>query len=876
MTISSKYEPGQIEEKWYKSWLEHGLFRSTPDEREAYTIVIPPPNVTGVLHMGHMLNNTIQDVLIRRARLLGKNACWVPGTDHASIATEAKVVAWLKEQGLDKKTIGRDAFLKYAFEWKDKYGGIILNQLQKLGCSCDWDRTRFTMEPALSEAVIKVFVDMYNEGLIYKGARMVNWDPTGMTALSDEEVIYKESDTSLYYVKYQISDGDDYISIATTRPETIMGDTAICVHPDDKRYQHLLGKHCVVPLVNRTIPIIADTYVEMDFGTGALKVTPAHDLNDYQLGQKHQLDTIDVLNDNGTMSAASVFYEGMDRFAARKRVVLELEESGHLIKQEIIKNKIGLSERTQAVIEPRISAQWFVDMKKFMEKNPEVLDSVMNEEVQLHPAKYKNTYRHWIENIKDWCISRQLWWGHRIPAWYLPDGSFVVAETSETALMLARKKNPSINLENLTQDEDVLDTWFSSWLWPISVFDGFKPEGRRELDYYYPTNDVVTGPDIIFFWIARMVMAGYQFEGKKPFSNVYFTGIVRDKQRRKMSKSLGNSPEPLDLMSQYGTDGVRLGLLLSAPAGNDLLFDEALCEQGRNFCNKIWNAYRLLEGLQTTTDSAPYYEEYGDKIQLWMETRMAEVQQQIDQYFTQYRISDALMQLYKLIWDDFCSWYLEMIKPPYGDPIPEKILIKAKKVMSDLMVMLHPFTPFITEELWQNLHNHQDIGFINQQSWPDKAPTSFESAYFQPAMQLVSQVRAFRNEKNISPKIPATIYIQTGDSQKYIDYKGVIQKLSGSTDIHFDTKAAGFVALLGTDEVTVTFEGVSLTEKQDPALLEAEIQRLEQFLLSVQKKLENEKFVQNAQADVVERERQKLHDTELKIQSLKAELAQTL
>lgn len=876
MTISSKYDPSQIEEKWYQRWLDDKLFRSIPDEREAYTIVIPPPNVTGVLHMGHMLNNTIQDVLIRRARLLGKNACWVPGTDHASIATEAKVVAMLKEQGKDKKSIGREAFLEHAFEWKDKYGGIILHQLQKLGCSCDWDRTRFTMEPSLSEAVIKVFVDMYNDGLIYKGARMVNWDPAGMTALSDEEVIYKEADTPLYYVKYQIADADTYISIATTRPETIMGDTAICVHPDDARYQHLIGKKCVVPLVNRTIPIIADTYVEMEFGTGALKVTPAHDLNDYQLGQKHQLDTIDVLNDNGTMSAASVFYEGMDRFAARKRVVLELEESGHLIKQETIKNKIGLSERTQAVIEPRISAQWFVDMNKFMEKNPEVLDSVMNDEIQLHPAKYKNTYRHWIENIKDWCISRQLWWGHRIPAWYLPDGSLVVAENAENALMLAKKLEPTLSAEDLRQDEDVLDTWFSSWLWPISVFDGFKPEGKAALDYYYPTNDIVTGPDIIFFWIARMIMAGYQFKDNKPFSNVYFTGIVRDKQRRKMSKSLGNSPEPLELMQKYGTDGVRLGLLLSAPAGNDLLFDEALCEQGRNFCNKIWNAYRLLEGLQTTEDTIPFYEQNGSKIQAWMEARLREVKEQIEQYFDQYRISDALMQLYKLIWDDFCSWYLEMIKPPYGEKIPTSVLQDARKVMSELMVMLHPFTPFISEEIWQNLNDHPEHSYINQQKWPVYIPSAYKSEDFNMAMQLISLVRSNRNENGISPKIPAFIQISTAESRKYADFEGIILKLANVKDIEFNREISGNVSMIGTDEISVSFEGIELNEKKDPAVLQSEIDRLEQFLQSVNKKLGNEKFIQNAQADVIERERQKQKDTEQKIQSLKAELAQTL
>lgn len=871
MALATKYTPKEIEDKWYSQWLEHKLFASVPDEREAYTIVIPPPNVTGVLHMGHMLNNTIQDILIRRARMLGKNACWVPGTDHASIATEAKVVAMLKEKGINKNNISRDEFLQYAFEWKENYGGKILNQLQKLGCSCDWDRTRFTMEESLSEAVTTAFVSLYNDGLVYKGARMINWDPAGKTALSDEEVIYKESDALLYYVRYAIENSSETITIATTRPETIMGDTAICVHPNDERYAHLVGQKAIVPLVNRAVPIIADEYVEMDFGTGALKVTPAHDINDYNLGQKHNLASIDIFNEDGTLSEEAEVFIGLDRFVARKKALATLEEIGQLVKKEAIKNKIGLSERTQAVIEPRISTQWFVNMQVFIEKNPEVLASVMSDEIQLYPAKFKNTYRHWIENIKDWCISRQLWWGHRIPAWYTPNGTLVVAENIESALHQAQKKESNITLTDLTQDDDVLDTWFSSWLWPISVFDGFEAKGQKELDYYYPTNDLVTGPDILFFWVARMVMAGYHFKHDKPFKNVYFTGIVRDKQRRKMSKSLGNSPEPLDLMDQYGTDGVRLGLMLSAPAGNDILFDESLCEQGRNFCNKIWNAYRLLEGLETTEVADDYYTNNLEVIQQWMDARLSETIILVDEHMENYRISEGLMMIYKLVWDDYCSNYLEMIKPTYGEKIFALALEQAKATMEKLMVLLHPFIPFITEELWQNLSDRPSLSFINLQTWPISMPVSTPSSFYEPALQLVSNVRAVRNENGLSPKMKATVNINGKNTEAYLLFAGVIRKLGNIEKITFNENLDGIHSLIGTDELTVQFEGF-VQKKTDKEALSAEIARLEQFMSGIEKKLANEKFVTHAHPDVIAKERQKMQDSLTKINTLKSDL----
>ena len=871
MALATKYTPKEIEDKWYSQWLEHKLFASVPDEREAYTIVIPPPNVTGVLHMGHMLNNTIQDILIRRARLLGKNACWVPGTDHASIATEAKVVAMLKEKGINKNDISREEFLQYAFEWKETYGGKILNQLQKLGCSCDWDRTRFTMEESLSDAVTTTFVRLFNEGLVYKGARMINWDPLGKTALSDEEVIYKESDAQLFYVRYAIENSDETITIATTRPETIMGDTAICVHPKDTRYLHLIGRKAIVPLVNRAVPIIADEYVEMDFGTGALKVTPAHDINDYNLGQKHNLASIDIFNDDGTLSQEAEVFVGLDRFVARKKAVATLEQNGQLVKKESIKNKIGLSERTQAVIEPRISTQWFVNMQTFIEKNPEVLESVMSDEIQLYPAKFKNTYRHWIENIKDWCISRQLWWGHRIPAWYTPDGSLVVAENIDLALSSAQKTQPDLTYSDLKQDEDVLDTWFSSWLWPISVFDGFEEKGQKELNYYYPTNDLVTGPDILFFWVARMVMAGYHFKHKKPFKNVYFTGIVRDKQRRKMSKSLGNSPEPLDLMDQYGTDGVRLGLMLSAPAGNDILFDEVLCEQGRNFCNKIWNAYRLLDGLETTEEQDAYSAQNFNAIQQWMNARMSETIVLVDEHMNNYRISEALMLIYKLVWDDYCSNYLEMIKPPFGEKIFSPVLKEAKATMEKLMIMLHPFIPFITEELWQNLSTHSTPTFINLQAWPSPVNVDRPSVFYEPALQLVSAVRAVRNENGLSPKLKAVVNINSQNTDAYSIFNGVIKKLANIESITFNEQLDGINSLIGTDEITIQIEGFE-QKKVDKDTILAEIARLEQFMTGIEKKLSNEKFVTHAHPDVISKERQKMQDSLTKINALKSEL----
>lgn len=716
MELSAKYNPEGIEDKWYNQWLEKDLFHSEPDEREPYTVVIPPPNVTGILHMGHMLNNTIQDILIRRARLLGFNACWVPGTDHASIATETKVVNLLKEQGTSKQEVGREKFLEHAFDWKEKYGGIIIEQLKKLGCSCDWERTRFTMEPSLSEAVIDTFIDLHERGYIYHGKRMINWDPLGKTALSDEEVNYEEQQAKLYYVKYPLVDGSGYISVATTRPETIMGDTAVCVHPEDERYKDIVGKKCIVPMVNREVPIIADDYIEMEFGTGALKVTPAHDINDYEIGQRHKLEVIDVFKEDGTISPAAEVFVGEDRFKARKLASQKLEELGVLLKTEEITNKVGKSERSKAVIEPRLSAQWFVDMQKFMADHPEVLSDVLDDKIQFHPAKFKNTYRHWLENIKDWCISRQLWWGHRIPAWYTANGDTIIAKNIEEAKKKAIAQG--LEPEGLRQEEDVLDTWFSSWLWPISVFDGFNEKNQNELDYYYPTSDLVTAPDIIFFWVARMVMAGQAFKKEIPFKNVYFTGIVRDKQRRKMSKSLGNSPDPLELMTQYGTDGVRMGLMLSASAGNDLLFDEALCEQGRNFCNKLWNSFRLVKGWKVSESRDAFYTENGDDIHEWMKYRLQQTVESVNAYFDKFRISDALMELYKLTRDDYSGWYLEMIKPAYGEAIPKKDFDEVISIFDAILKLLHPFMPFITEELWQNVKDRGE-DYINLQEWPE-------------------------------------------------------------------------------------------------------------------------------------------------------------
>jgi valyl-tRNA synthetase len=866
MELSAKYNPKGIESHWYSQWMENKLFHSEPNDKEAYTVVIPPPNVTGILHMGHMLNNTIQDILVRRARMLGKNACWVPGTDHASIATETKVVNLLREQGLTKEAVGREKFLEHAFEWKEKYGGIIIEQLKKLGCSCDWDRERFTMEESLSEAVIDTFIDLHQRGYIYHGTRMINWDPVGKTALSDEEVNYEEQQSKLYYIKYKLANSEDYISVATTRPETIMGDTAVCVHPEDDRYKHLIGTTCIVPMVNREVPIIADDYIDLEFGTGALKVTPAHDINDYEIGQRHKLQTIDVFNDDATISEAAGLFVGEDRFVARKKAAAYLEELGLLIKTEDLTNKVGKSERSKAVIEPRLSAQWFVDMKKFMADHPEVLDNVMNDEIKFHPAKFKNTYRHWLENIKDWCISRQLWWGHRIPAWYTPSGEVIVAKTAYEAI--EKLGYSTLKAKDLKQDEDVFDTWFSSWLWPISVFNGFKEEGQEELAYYYPTSDLVTAPDIIFFWVARMVMAGYGFKGEKPFSNVYFTGIVRDKQRRKMSKSLGNSPDPLELMDTYGTDGVRMGLMLSAPAGNDLLFDEALCEQGRNFCNKLWNSFRLVKGWEITNTQEEYFTRYGDLAHQWMRNRLSKAIEKVDSYFENFRISDALMELYKLTRDDFSGWYLEMIKPNYGDPIAQQDLSQVLSIFDELLRLLHPYMPFITEELWQNLGTVENQ-FINQQEWPKASSidTSIDDGVF----KLISEVRAKRNENGISPKMEAAVGIKGERYSIYESAKGIIHKLANVSSLENSINNEGFKTLVGTDEVSIWFKDYE--KKVDTDAIEKEMKRLEGFLLGIDKKLGNEKFMANAKPEIIEREKQKRADTLSKLESLKQQLS---
>lgn len=864
MEISAKYNPEGLEQKWYDQWMAHKLFSSTPDDRPSYTIVIPPPNVTGILHMGHMLNNSIQDILVRRARMLGFNACWVPGTDHASIATETKVVNLLKEQGIAKEDITRDEFLEHAFAWKDKYGGIILEQLKRLGCSCDWDRTRFTMEPSLSEAVIDSFIDLHKRGYIYHGTRMINWDPVGKTALSDEEVNHEEQNAKLYYIKYQIENSSEYIVIATTRPETIMGDSAVCVHPEDARYQHLVGKKCIVPLVNRPVPIIADDYIDLEFGTGCLKVTPAHDINDYEIGKRHNLATIDVFNEDATISEAAGVFIGEDRFKARKLAATKLEELGLLTKTEEIVNKVGKSERSKAVIEPRLSAQWFVDMQKFMADYPEVLTDVMDDKVEFHPPKFKNTYNHWLSNIKDWCISRQLWWGHRIPAWYTPTGEVIIAKTAHEAL--AQISDKSLQENDLRQDEDVLDTWFSSWLWPISVFDGFQEEGKKELDYYYPTADLVTAPDIIFFWVARMIMAGHAFEGTLPFKNVYFTGIVRDKERRKMSKSLGNSPDPFDLMAKYGTDGVRMGLMLSAPAGNDILFDETLCEQGRNFCNKLWNSFRLIKGLEVMDARNEYYQEYGDLAHAWMKAKIATTTESVNQHFDKFRISDALMELYKLTRDDFSGWYLEMIKPTYGDDIPKQDLENAIAMFDAILRLLHPFMPFITEELWQNIEE-RDGKFINQMEWPtfESSSTPIHPNVF----ELISEVRAKRNENGISPKVKARIALQGKDNKMYEAAAGIIEKLANVDSMSADIQN-GFKALIGTDEIEIGFK--DFVQKVDKEAIKSEIKRLNGFLIGIDKKLGNDKFIANAKPEIIANEEKKKADTLSKIASLESQL----
>ena len=872
MELASKYNPADVEGKWYQYWLEHRLFSSKPDGREPYTVVIPPPNVTGVLHMGHMLNNTIQDILVRRARMEGKNACWVPGTDHASIATEAKVVNKLAAQGIKKTDLTRDEFLKHAWEWTDEHGGIILKQLRKLGASCDWDRTAFTMDEKRSESVLKVFVDLYNKGLIYRGVRMVNWDPKALTALSDEEVIYKEEHSKLYYLKYMV-EGDPegrYAVVATTRPETIMGDTAMCINPNDPKNTWLKGKKVIVPLVGRVIPVIEDDYVDIEFGTGCLKVTPAHDVNDYMLGEKYNLPSIDIFNDNGTLSEAAGLYIGMDRFDVREQIEKDLAAAGLLEKVEAYTNKVGFSERTNVPIEPKLSMQWFLKMQHFADM---ALPPVMNDELKFYPAKYKNTYKNWLENIKDWCISRQLWWGHRIPAYFLPEGGYVVAATPEEALALAKEKtgNAGLKQEDLRQDEDCLDTWFSSWLWPISLFDGINNPGNEEISYYYPTSDLVTGPDIIFFWVARMIMAGYEYEGKMPFKNVYFTGIVRDKLGRKMSKSLGNSPDPLDLIEKYGADGVRMGMMLSAPAGNDILFDDALCEQGRNFNNKIWNAFRLIKGWEVSAEvPVPEASELAVR---WFEAKQNEVAAEVADLFSKYRLSEALMAVYKLFWDEFSSWYLEMIKPAYGQPINRKVYEATIGFFDNLLHLLHPFMPFITEELWQHLCDRTDGESLMVSPLSMSALVDEDIIReFEVVKEVISNIRSIRLQKNIAQK--EALELQVIGENPVVAFNAVVTKMCNLSSINVvENKADGAASfMVGTTEYAVPL-GNMIDVEAEIARMEAELKHKEGFLQGVLKKLGNEKFVNNAPAAVLEMERKKQADAESIIKSLKESIA---
>ena len=874
MELASKYNPADVEGKWYQYWLDHKLFSSKPDGREPYTVVIPPPNVTGVLHMGHMLNNTIQDILVRRARMEGKNACWVPGTDHATIATEAKVVNKLAAQGIKKTDLTRDEFLKHAWEWTDEHGGIILKQLRKLGASCDWDRTAFTMDEKRSESVLKVFVDLYNKGLIYRGVRMVNWDPKALTALSDEEVIYKEEHSKLYYLKYMV-EGDPegrYAVVATTRPETIMGDTAMCINPNDSKNTWLKGKKVIVPLVGRVIPVIEDDYVDIEFGTGCLKVTPAHDVNDYMLGEKYNLPSIDIFHDNGTLSEAAGLYIGMDRFDVREQIEKDLAAAGLLEKVEAYTNKVGFSERTNVPIEPKLSMQWFLKMQHFADM---ALPPVMNDELKFYPAKYKNTYKNWLENIKDWCISRQLWWGHRIPAYFLPEGGYVVAATPEEALALAKEKtgNADLKLEDLRQDEDCLDTWFSSWLWPISLFDGINNPGNEEINYYYPTSDLVTGPDIIFFWVARMIMAGYEYEGKMPFQNVYFTGIVRDKLGRKMSKSLGNSPDPLDLIEKYGADGVRMGMMLSAPAGNDILFDDALCEQGRNFNNKIWNAFRLIKGWEVSAEvPVPEASELAIR---WFEAKQNEVAAEVADLFSKYRLSEALMAVYKLFWDEFSSWYLEMIKPAYGQPINRKVYEATIGFFDNLLHLLHPFMPFITEELWQHLCDRTDGESLMVSPLSMSALVDEDIIReFEVVKEVISNIRSIRLQKNIAQK--EALELQVIGENPVVAFNAVITKMCNLSSIDVvENKADASVAfMVGTIEFVIPLEAYgTLFMEAEIARMEAELKHKEGFLQGVLKKLGNEKFVNNAPAAVLEMERKKQADAESIIKSLKESIA---
>ena len=885
MELASKYDPQAVESKWYQYWLDNKLFSSKPDGREPYTVVIPPPNVTGVLHMGHMLNNTIQDILVRRARMEGKNACWVPGTDHASIATEAKVVNRLAQQGIKKTDLTREEFLKHAWDWTHEHGGIILKQLRRLGASCDWDRTSFTMDETRSRAVIHVFCDLYNKGLIYRGVRMVNWDPKAQTALSDEEVIYKDEHSKLYYLKYyvvekdcqQVEEGnvmhkDDkgyYAVVATTRPETIMGDSAMCINPEDKKNTWLKGKHVIVPLVNREIPVIEDSYVDIEFGTGCLKVTPAHDINDHALGLKHGLQTIDIFNDNGTISEAAGMYVGQDRMDVRKQIAIDLQNAGLMEKIEDYNNKVGFSERTNVPIEPKLSTQWFLKMQHFADI---ALPPVMDDDIEFYPKKYKNTYRHWLENIKDWCISRQLWWGHRIPAYYFDNNGkqdYVVAETAEEALKLAQAKNANIKAEDLEQESDCLDTWFSSWLWPISLFDGIEHPDNEEINYYYPTSDLVTGPDIIFFWVARMIMAGYEYRGKMPFKHVYFTGIVRDKLGRKMSKSLGNSPDPLDLIDKFGADGVRMGMMLSAPAGNDILFDESLCEQGRNFNNKIWNAFRLVKGWETADIEQPKSAEIAVK---WFDAKLKEVNEEMQKQFKDYRISEALMTVYKLFWDEFSSWYLEMVKPAYGQPIDKQSYEATLKFFDALLKMLHPFMPFITEELWQHIYDRKDGESIMREKLEIPAPTAEEkklAADIENVKQIIAGVRTVRNQKNIAQKEQLTL--QVVDKNDFEAYNDVTLKMANLDKIEViaEKSADASSFMVGTDEFAVPL-GDLIDVAAEIEKAEAQLKHLEGFLMGVRKKLSNENFVAHAPEKVVALERKKESDSVEKIAALKA------
>ncbi|QYN49047.1 valine--tRNA ligase [Apibacter sp. ESL0432] len=866
--ITAKYSPKNVEDKWYKFWMDNHFFHSEPNEKKPYTIVIPPPNVTGVLHMGHMLNNTIQDVLIRRARMLGYNACWVPGTDHASIATEAKVVNKLKEQGISKFDIGREKFLEHAWEWTHTHGGIILEQLKKLGCSCDWDRTKFTLDGDLYNSVIKCFVDLYNRGYIYKGNKMINWDPEAKTNISDEEVIYKEHNGKLYFLRYKVAHEDHYVIVATTRPETIFGDTALCINPSDERYQFLKGKKVIVPICNREIPVIEDEYVDMEFGTGVLKITPAHDVNDYNLGKKHQLATIDIFNDNATLNDNGLHYKGKDRFIVRKEITKELKEKNLLEKEENYVNKVGTSERTGAVIEPKISVQWFMKMKDFAKP---ALDAVLNEELKLYPDKFVTTYKNWLEDIHDWNISRQLWWGHRIPAYYYGEGEndFVIAETKEEALKLAQEKNSSITPETLRQEEDVLDTWFSSWLWPISVFNGINEPDNKEINYYYPTQDLVTGPDIIFFWVARMVMAGYAFRNEKPFSNVYFTGIVRDKLRRKMSKQLGNSPDPLKLIEEYGADGVRVGVLLSSSAGNDLMFDEDLCLQGRNFSNKIWNSFRLVQSWNVDS-SKPQTIESKEAIS-WLKNKIAKTVTLINGDFEKYRISDALMNIYKLIWDDYCSWYLEAVKPPFGEDIDEKTYIETIAILEDLLKLLHPFMPFISEEIWQTIKKREiQESLIITSTVSENAYNESIISNFEVTKEIISSIRNFRSEKGLSPKESLTLIVKSSDKLENI---ATIKKLANISQIkdQLNENEPSYTFLVGKLEFAIPFTQTIDTEAEKAKILE-DIAYLEGFLKSVNAKLSNEKFVNGAPQKVVEMERKKQSDTLEKLTILKESL----